>query len=151
MSRNSMSEPPHTVLNNRPLAQGMSAEACTESCCLRERQWISNYLGRTCDGPWCFRKIILETKIREMEEEVKTKTPVLHGNNCFLLLRGNTESRTIGQLLVFAPCPPSFKITKPRNNGSSWGRKPHLRGCSFTASCSPTPTAPTISKRKTRL
>ena len=51
----------------------MSALAHIESCCLHKYQLISEYLWRTYDLPWGFRKIILEAKIRQMREENEDK------------------------------------------------------------------------------
>ena len=62
----------------------MSALAHIENYCLHKYQLISEYLWRTYDLPWGFRKIILEAKIRQMREENEDKdTSSLFGEMSF--------------------------------------------------------------------
>lgn len=115
-NKNSMTEPLYMVLNNRPLAQGMSANAHIKSYCFTDISLTSKCLWRTCDLPWGFRNYSESKNKKDGGREWRQRHQFTLQRNIIAsyFWQETYKSRDIGMVVELCSVPPlPFKSIKP--------------------------------------
>lgn len=146
-----MIEPLYLVLNNRPLAQGMSANAHIKSYCFTDISLTSKCLWRTCDLPWGFRNYSESKNKKDGGREWRQRHQFTLQWNIIAsyFWQEMYKSRDIGMVVDLCSLPSlPFKSIKPEIM-IQFGDERHVtETVPLLQPCSPTQTVLTLRNKK---